>query len=390
MPLLYYVQNAITGIILVSLILFYVLGRGGRRQAQDSLFVALLVSTFIIIVFEFFVDVFSGSSFYGSRFLIIFSTYVFYIINPFPSVFYFLYLNQLRMRWARIPRAIGVLAFTPAILGLVLTTVSLFNGMIYSIDANNVYHRGSYFYLIVIADLLCFVFGVIYLIYYRASFKKRDFSLFIFFPIPVLIGAVLQATYYGVELTGLSLAITLLIVYLQMQNSQANKDYLTLLYNRGISETYLQHLLLNKKRKWVIGGVMMDINNFKHINDQYGHDLGDRSLRYISTILTESFKNKWFIGRYGGDEFILFKGMSSAEEIKKELTNFEEHILHFNESGNLPFSLSISMGYASLAPLDDMDAPTFIKLLDSLMYDNKRAYHAANKKKTVIDPVVER
>jgi diguanylate cyclase (GGDEF)-like protein len=384
------VQNAIVGIILVSLILFYVLGQGGRRQAQDSLFVALLVSTFLIIVFEFFVDVFSGSSFYGSRFIIIFSTYVFYIINPFPSVFYLLYLHQLHRRWTRIPRTIAVIAFTPAILGLILTTVSLFNGMIYSIDAHNVYHRGSSFYLIVIIDFLCFIFGVVYLIYYRESFKKKDFSLFVFFPIPVIIGAVLQSTFYGIELTGLSLAITLLIVYLQMQNSQANKDYLTLLYNRRVSETYLQYLLQNKKRKWAIGGVMMDINNFKYINDQYGHDLGDRSLRYISRILTESFKNNWLIARYGGDEFILFKEMSSAEGIEKELAHFNEHISHFNESGNLPFTISMSIGFASLAPSDDMDVSNFIKLLDNLMYDNKREYYATHKKNTIINPVVEK
>lgn len=389
MPLLYYVQNAIVGIILISLILFYVLGQGGRRQAQDSLFVALLVSTFLIIVFEFFVDVFSGSSFYGSRFLLVFSTYMFYILNPFPSVFYLLYLNQLHRHWSRIPQLMGIVAFTPAVLGLVLTTVSLFNGMIYSIDVQNVYQRGNYFYLIVIVDFLCFVFGVIYLLYYRESFKKRDFSLFVFFPIPVIIGGVLQATFYGVELTGLTLAITLLIVYLQMQNSQANKDYLTLLYNRGVSETYLQHLLQNKKRTGFVGGIMMDVNNFKLINDLHGHDLGDRSLRYISRILTESFKNKWFIARYGGDEFILLKEMSSAQELTKEVANFNEHLDIFNELENLPFPLSISIGYASVAPSDDMYGPTFIKLLDNLMYTNKREYHADHKIKTAIDPIVE-
>jgi len=53
--------------ILIAIILFYVLGQGGRRQAQDSLFVALLVSTFMVIVFELSVDVFSGRTFPGSR-----------------------------------------------------------------------------------------------------------------------------------------------------------------------------------------------------------------------------------------------------------------------------------------------------------------------------------
>ncbi|MFA6646740.1 MAG: diguanylate cyclase [Sphaerochaetaceae bacterium] len=381
MPLLYYVQNSVTGMILIAIILFYVLGQGGRRQAQDSLFVALLVSTFMVIVFELSVDVFSGRTFPGSRGLLTFFTYMFYLVNPFPSIFYLLYLDQLRRRWVKIPRKIGAIAFTPAILGFILSTISLFNGMIYTIDANNVYHRGHFFYLITICDLLCFALGIIYLIHYRESFKKKDFSLFLFFPIPVLVAILLQVPFYGIEVVGLSLAVTMLIVYLQMQSSQAYKDYLTLLYNRGVSEKYLHHLLLHKRKKKIIGGIMMDINNFKHANDMYGHDLGDRSLRYFSRILTESFRNNWFIGRYGGDEFILFKEVDSIEDIKKDLASFNEHLADFNAEGDLPFPLSISIGYAVLTPSKDMDANAFIRLLDKLMYANKREYHTALRAK---------
>jgi len=82
--------------------------------------------------------------------------------------------------------------------------------------------------------------------------------------------------------------------------------------------------------------------------------------------------------------------MSSAEGIEKELAHFNEHISHFNQSGNLPFSLSMSIGYALLTPSDNMDVSTFIKLLDNLMYDNKREYYATHKKKTIIDPIVEK
>ncbi|NCB01147.1 MAG: GGDEF domain-containing protein [Spirochaetia bacterium] len=382
MPLLYYVQNSITAMVLISVILFYVLGQGGRRQAQDSLFVALLISTFLVVIFELSVDIFSGRTFYGSRPLLIFSTFMFYVFNPFPSVFYFLYLDQLRRRWVKIPWPIGVLAFSPAIIGFFLTTASLFKGMIFSIDAANVYHRGSSFFLITIFDLMCLLFGVIYLIYYRESFKKRDFSLFIFFPVPVLIAVVLQVAIYGLEMVGLSLALTMLIVYLQMQSSQANKDYLTLLYNRGVSEKYLEHLLL-KRRKKLIGGIMMDINNFKHVNDMYGHDLGDRCLRYFSKLLRESFKNNWLIGRFGGDEFVLFKEVDSLEEIKHDLASFQEHVSTFNTEGTLPFFLSVSTGFAVLSPNDTMEATAFIKALDTLMYENKRKYHASNRKKSI-------
>ncbi len=378
MPLIYYVQNSTVGIVLVSVMLFHVLGQGGRRQAQDSLFIALLFSTLFIIVAELLVDVFSGATFNGSRFVITLVTYMFYILNPIPSVLYLLYLDQLRRRWVYIPKRIGIIAFTPAIIGFLLTTVSLFNGIIYSIDAQNIYHRGNYFFLIVICDLICLFFGLIYLIYYRDNFRKRDLSLFLFFPIPVLIAAFLQANLYGIEVVGLSLALTMLIVYLHMQSSHAHKDYLTLLYNRGVSEKYLHHLLLNKKRKKKIVGVMMDINNFKHVNDMYGHNLGDSTLRYFAQLLSHNFKDDWFIGRYGGDEFILFKEVYSTKDIDTYITHFKECLISFNIGGDLPFPLSVSTGIATILPLETMNVADFIKLLDTRMYDDKRAYHGSS------------
>jgi diguanylate cyclase (GGDEF)-like protein len=305
-------------------------------------------------------------------------------MNPLPSVFYFLYLDQLRRRWLKIPRPIGALAFSPAILGVLLTTASLFNGMIYSIDANNIYQRGDMFFLITICDLLCLGFGLVYLIHFRESFKKRDFSLFLFFPVPVLIGVVLQVAFYGLEVVGLSLALTMLIVYLHMQSSQANRDYLTMLYNRGVSEKYLQYLLISKKKHKVIGGIMMDINNFKNANDMYGHDMGDRSLRYFSKLLTESFKNNWFIGRYGGDEFVLFKEINSIGDVEQDIALFNEHLTSFNTKNILPFPLSVSIGYTVLNPTtDDIDEVSFVRILDKLMYADKKDYHATNKKNSV-------
>jgi len=216
--------------------LVYVVGQGGRRQAQDSLFVALLLSTLSIIILELGVDVLSGRQFYGSRALLTLITFLFYVVNPLPGALYLLYLDQLRRRWVKIPHGIGILAFVPTFFAFILIVLSLFNGMIFTIDMHNVYQRGEFFYLVILSDLICMFLGFIYLVIHRQSFKGKDFSLFLFFPLPILLGSFLQIHFYGVEIAGISLAITLLIVYLHMQNSQANKDYLTSLYNRKLSE----------------------------------------------------------------------------------------------------------------------------------------------------------
>ncbi len=376
MPLLYYIQNSGVGIILISIILFYTMGQGGRRQAQDSLFVSLLLSTLAIIILELSVDLVSGRTFYGSRVLLTFVTFWFYVVNPLPGVLYLLYLDQLRRRWVSIPRGIGLIAFTPLAIAFILSLVSVFTGIIFSIDASNLYQRGSLFFLIIIADYLGMFLGFVYLLLYRESFKQKDFSLFLFFPLPVLLGSFLQAKFYGMEVTGISLAVTLLIVYLQMQNSQANKDYLTMLYNRSLSEQYLQYLISHQKKTKVIAGILMDINNFKLVNDTYGHDLGDKTLRSFSKLLVDSFGGTWFIGRYGGDEFILFRERVAQQDLEQDLEHFQELLERFNAKETLPFRLSISIGSTRNEPSKQMDGPSFIKVLDRLMYEAKRQYHS--------------
>lgn len=352
------------------------MGQGGRRQAQDSIFVALLFSTLSIIILELAVDVLSGRTFSGSRPLLTFVTFWFYVVNPIPGALYLLYLDQLRRHWVKIPRGIGFIAFTPLAIACIFFLISLFNGMIFSIDVQNVYQRGPLFPLVVIIDYSCMVLGFIYLIVYRNDFKQKDFSFFLFFPIPILIGSVLQATLYGIEVAGISLALTMLIVYLQMQNSQANKDYLTSLYNRSLSEQYLIHLINHQKKNKTIGGILMDINNFKQVNDTYGHDLGDKTLRLFSRLLIECFGGSWFIARYGGDEFILLSESSTQLDMDTDIICFHELVARFNAKETLPFPISASIG-AALHPVSEiMDGPSFIKALDALMYEDKRQYHA--------------
>ncbi|MBI9093717.1 MAG: diguanylate cyclase [Sphaerochaeta sp.] len=376
MPILYYIQNSSVAIILIAIILLYVKGQGGRRQAQDSLFVALLLATMAIIILELSVDILSGRTFYGSRTLLTCVTFLFYVANPLPGVVYLLYLDQLHRRWVSIPRGIGIIAFTPLVIAFILSCMSLFGGVIFSLDANNLYQRGPLFYLIIIADYLSLFLGFVYLLVYRDSFKQKDFSLFLFFPLPVLVGSILQAVFFGMEVTGISLAFTLLIVYLQMQNTQANKDYLTSLYNRSLSEQYLQYLIGHQKKTQAIGGILMDINNFKQINDTHGHDLGDKTLRIFSRLLIDSFGGDWFIGRFGGDEFILFRERATQQDLEYDLKNFQESLERFNAKQPLPFSLSVSQGSALKEPSNEIDGPSFINVLDRLMYQDKRHYHA--------------
>ena len=166
----------------------------------------------------------------------------------------------------------------------------------------------------------------------------------------------------------------------EVNRQLASTDSLTKLLNRN----GLKSRLLDKELLDPAVVVVLDIDRFKQINDNHGHDLGDRSLRYFSKILIDSFKNNWFIGRYGGDEFVLFKEINSIGDVDQDIALFNEHLTSFNTKNILPFPLSVSIGYTVLNPTtDDIDDVSFLRILDKLMYADKKDYHATNKKNSV-------
>ncbi|MDT4761674.1 GGDEF domain-containing protein [Sphaerochaeta sp. PS] len=376
MPLLYYIQNSTISIALIAIMLFYVLGQGGKRQAQDALFIALLCCAFSILVFEFSIDLLTGRLFPGSRILLYFVVLCLYMGNPVLGALYLLYLDQLRNRWVRIPHKLLLFAFGPTLICLVLCLLSLSNGQIFSVDAVGVYHRGPYFYLITLIAYASMSMGFGYSLFFRKSFSDHDFSLFLFFPFPIIIGSLMQLFFEGLEVAGISMVLTLLVVFLHMQNSHANKDYLTLLYNRNLCEQYLHYLIHHRKGDKRICGILMDINHFKMVNDTYGHEYGDKALRLLSQLLVACFKDHWFIGRYGGDEFLLIGDGLTFLQMESSLANFEEKLAQFNAKKLLPFAVSLCMGTGFYDTLDTADAPSFIKMLDSRMYEAKRVHHA--------------
>lgn len=115
---------------------------------------------------------------------------------------------------------------------------------------------------------------------------------------------------------------------------------------------------------------LMDIDNFKLINDKLGHDAGDEALKMVSTGIKENLTNTT-IYRYGGDEFLLIRNDTDVELFKKELTLVKEHLINFNndlKDVNVYFSLGYLFGEAKTS--DDIEH--MIEKADDLLYEVKR------------------
>ena len=167
--------------------------------------------------------------------------------------------------------------------------------------------------------------------------------------------------------------------YLDYMHSQVNTDALTRV---GNTTAYLERQkALDAK---VLDGsasfsaVVFDINDLKHINDQYGHAGGDRIIRAAASAIAEGF-DKDNTYRIGGDEFIAIAENMTPEKVAERLAVTEQAIAAFNGSNSEQDAvLSVSAGQAAFRSGQDHSFRDVFVRADAQMYERKDSYHRRN------------
>lgn len=150
----------------------------------------------------------------------------------------------------------------------------------------------------------------------------------------------------------------MIFVYEDNQDVQAPIDSLTGCFTKA----KLNHIDINAYNTMVF----IDLDGFKNINDQYGHQFGDQQLKEAARLINQSLRKEDLLIRFGGDEFVLCFDSHSIQDIRMKMrvirTNIERH---FKQK---EIYLSYSFGVAPL----DMDIQYALERADKLMYINKR------------------
>lgn len=183
------------------------------------------------------------------------------------------------------------------------------------------------------------------------------------FPMIVIAGGLLQkAVLPSSPIFCFACTILMLVFYIQSMETQISLDPLTGLNNRGQLIRYVSqenNLHVEGRKTFVL---MIDINDFKTINDTYGHAEGDRALVLIADALKKTAGSRTaqeFLGRYGGDEFILIVHLLSENGIAPLIGDIRGQIEEACRENKTPYLLSIGVGYDGL--MDGQD--TFQKCL---------------------------
>ncbi len=188
------------------------------------------------------------------------------------------------------------------------------------------------------------------------AFRKENYAVRLqyivsgVYPVMLTIAGITQVAWLNAPIFCFGSTIMMLYVYIISLNDQVSIDELTRLNNR----TQLKKYIVGESSranadKTVYYILMIDLNKFKLINDQYGHVEGDCALiRTAEALKLACSENpvKTFIARYGGDEFIIVAKTDNEEKIKALCAEIKDTLRRLNGEAGAPYELMACIGYA--------------------------------------------
>ena len=169
-------------------------------------------------------------------------------------------------------------------------------------------------------------------------------------------------------LTGLTVALISINENRKLFKKLAVTDTLTGIYNRlGFNRQVEQYMRQNPQKHCVVA--MLDIDDFKLVNDVYGHAAGDGVLQKLAESMKQYFSKDVILGRNGGDEFCIFMPDCTAVEVKPFLKKFTEETRNFYCKGEA-HTFTISLGFAEYPVLAD-DRSQLMHCADKALYEVK-------------------
>jgi diguanylate cyclase (GGDEF)-like protein len=167
----------------------------------------------------------------------------------------------------------------------------------------------------------------------------------------------------------ISIMLTKLRSMWEHETVLSRTDQLTGVMNRRAFEEIVRYEILSLQRQnSPFSLAYLDLDNFKEVNDNFGHKIGDELLKAVVVCLKENLRRTDVIARMGGDEFTIFFPATDQSAVKLVMQKLQEQLIALNDMNNWPTTISI--GVATSVD-SKCDLETSISLADKLMYEVK-------------------
>ena len=353
-PILYLELNAV-GLTILLIVLFSQ-QRTGHGSADQRFFSALALSDVAMLALDSAMWLLDGQRFPLAWPLLTLASAAYYLLTPLVAYFWLRYCDfHIYQDFDRLRRRRA-----------------------FYLDAGNVYHRGAWFAVHGVVALSYLVYALA-VIWQKASARRmtRAERLYLtLFMLPPAVGVAVQWTFYGVTALWIMVAVSILFIYVNVQNQQIFSDPLTGLNNRRRFAQYLEMRAQSAPSEGHrLYALMIDLDRFKHINDTYGHAAGDRALMRMAEALKRACAERNdFLARIGGDEFVLLCQREGEEGVRQTIDRLRGHLEALNALRDEPFDVLFSAGWAEFGKEGQTSADAVLAAADRHMYAIKSAH----------------
>lgn len=378
MLLTYYVEVNLTAIIIASILIFQTTRKTSRGESSNIVFYTSLWLLIAMCAGDIAALVSDGRSYPGAHFVVVAGNSIFLGAQAMLA-FIWLVFFQIRLKLIRtVVSRRTIIISIPLVVFLVSILTNGFTKFLFTVDANNIYRRADYICIHWIVEAIYVIGAFVQLIVaiYKANSKlqRREYISYFLYFIPTLAAGGWQIINFGASTFQLGVAISSLLVFLQIQDGQMIRDELTGLNNRRSLRNY-EAALVNTGEEVKLTLFMIDVDSFKHINDTYGHVTGDEALVQIAKVLKKSLGklpgNRVVIYRYAGDEFVLAGTDMNLDIINLAKKRIQEELDLVNASNVNPYKLSLSIGVATGRCRSTVDFDEILQKADDSMYQVK-------------------
>lgn len=360
-----------TGATLIIFLFLMRVRNSETKQIGAWLYDSILVATLLAQTTETISFLIDGRMFVGCRFLLYLTNTLCSGASAFVGFFWCLFVDfRIHRNLNRLQKKFVILGL-PFLIIVGLLILNLFGtGIIFSISDQNVYGRGSLNFLLYVLLFVCYANSLVTVQRSKHDGLTVEFFPVFYFVVPCIVGTIIQGLFYGIATGWLAVSLAFVFIHIQLQNFNTYIDELSGLFNRKYLTFCLERA--HKQNPHYLYGIMLDVNDFKSINDHYGHSVGDQALHAVGRILSSSLPENALALRVGGDEFVILLYSSSDAKLDEVSASIKTHLQAFNQTTTAPFRISFSMGSARY---DGRSTERFLNEMDTNMYREKRAYH---------------
>ena len=363
----------VTDLVGIAILVIIMVTRGWSlpgRKLESRLMMALLAVSMFNCVADIYVFQCDGMPGPGYRAILMVGDTYLYLYNLIVGIG-IIYLILLHID--RKTKGLHMILFwVLSVVEMVLLIVNLFEPIVFEIDENNVYHRGDYYILFVVLGFVLVFYGYTY--YMIAKLRNPSLRYFpvMEFLAPVVVGNIVQMKIYGISLLPISFAVAFAAITIALQNECIYIDKLTGVYNRYELDKILKRRHYRRNEKLI--AMMLDLNDFKSINDTYSHEEGDQALITFAKALVEAIGSEGLVIRFAGDEFIILIPVFKPVTIDDYKDRIHRKLDEYNETSGKPYKLSAAIGGRIFDPHTESTSG-IVNEIDSMMYKDKSDYY---------------